>query len=360
MVLSGPTISVDCEGVSASWLPFAAFYTRVTGTLDGMAAPNIRTIRFSEPDALASALRGGSIAITPVTAGPFEAKLTEFVLGDLVLQISCGTPAMMLGEVAADTVWIQLPLSGHQDLLLNGRQVAPGDFAAIAPGAGLDAVALAESRWALVVLSAETIAGLLPPPRRAVLLRPGIPRMLRASPRAWEAAMSLMEMATESAVRDPGIFEVEEARLGLRASVLEVLVVLLAGPWEDRPTRVLRTSRTRYQIIRAVEEHLRAAPWQASCPSEICAALGLSRWRVDAAFRASSAISLQRYVRLRCLAMAGAALRSGRFRHASLAEIAAAFGFRDEGHFAREYREMFGEPPSITLSHAGREAADAG
>lgn len=324
-----------------------------------MAAPDLRALHFAETDALASALRGGSIALTPVEAGPFDAEVIEFALSDLLLQIGRSAPVMMLGEVAADAAWIQLPLSGEAGLLLNGRPVSPGDLAVNAPGASLDGIARVNARWALVVLSVGTVAALLPPPRRLSLLRPGVRTMLRANPQAWGRAVALMEEAAEIAAKEPDAFVVEEARRSLRASVLDMLAELLAGPWEGQPTRVLRTSRTQHRIVRLLDERLRAAPQQALRLTETCAALGLSRRRVDAAFRATFAMGLRHYTRLRCLTMAHNALRSGRSDPASLKEFAASFGFRDEGYFMREYRHLFGKTPSLTLSQAEEQVTDA-
>ena len=326
-----------------------------------MVAPGVRTVRFSEFDALASALRGGTVTLTPVAAGPFGAELTEFGLDDVLLQIGCSTPVMTFGEVAADAAWIQFPLGRHQGLLLNGRQACPGDFAVHAPGAGLDGVSPVDARWAVVVLPADTVAALLPSSRRGALLRPGTRTMLRANPPAWARAASLMNDATEVAAQDPGVFQGEEPRRSLRASVLDTLAELLAGPWEGPATRVLRTPQTRHRIVRAVEERLRAAPRHAARLPDLCAALGLPRPRVSAAFRATFAMNLQRYLRLRRLAMAHTTLRNGGgARPPSLAELAEALGFPDRERFTREYRELFGETPAETLGRLRAPAANAG
>ena len=108
------------------------------------------------------------------------------------------------------------------------------------------------------------------------------------------------------------------------------------------------------EVIRAVEDLLRAEPRRAASAEEVSAALGVSPSALRAAVEASFGVDLDRYLRLRRLALARAALRSAEPRWASVEEVAAAHGFWDAAAFARQFRELFGEAPA-TASRRGAE-----
>jgi AraC family ethanolamine operon transcriptional activator len=173
--------------------------------------------------------------------------------------------------------------------------------------------------------------------------------VLRADPAAWRRAAVLAQAASRVAAKDPEVFEAAEARRALRDELLEAVRGLLrADPHggSARP-RALRATPARQRIVRAVEDHLRADPRRATGTGDLCAALGVSPSALRAAISASFAVDTGRYLRLRRLALARAALRSAEPRRASAEEVAAAHGFWDVPTFAREYRAMFGEAPAL-------------
>jgi AraC-like DNA-binding protein len=309
--------------------------------------PCVRRTRLRDFEAFAASVPGGSVAATPLRNAPFSAETTELRLGgDLVLQVGRTTSVMGLGGVDPASTWILLPLGVAETLRLNGRAVGPGDVALYAPGADHEGANSHDTVRALLTLPGPTADALLEPPRRSPLRRPGAHAVLRVDRRAWARAASLLKAASEVAAEDPEVFEAAEARRSLRDEVLEALRGLLrADPHGGgaRP-RALRATPARQRIVRAVEDHLRADPGRPAGTGDLCAALGVSPSRLRAAFVASFAVSPDRYLRLRRLALARAALRSAEGpRRASVEEVAAAHGFWDAQAFAREYRELFGE-----------------
>ncbi|MBX6373226.1 MAG: helix-turn-helix transcriptional regulator [Acetobacteraceae bacterium] len=176
--------------------------------------------------------------------------------------------------------------------------------------------------------------------------------MLRADPAAWARTAALMRAALEVAKKDPEVFEVEEARRALRASVLDVARELLMGTWDGAFPRTFRSSPARHRIVRLMEDYLRANPRRLVDTADLCATLGRSPSRLRSAFAATFGVGPQRYLRIRRLAMVRSALRSGDPRWSSAQEVALAHGFWHLERFTREYRDMFGESPSATFSRA--------
>ena len=60
-------------------------------------------------------------------------------------------------------------------------------------------------------------------------------------------------------------------------------------------------------------------------------------------------VSPDHYLRLRRLTLARAALRSAEGRGTPVEQVAAAHGFWDAEVFRREYRDVFGEAPSLAF-----------
>jgi AraC family transcriptional regulator, ethanolamine operon transcriptional activator len=183
--------------------------------------------------------------------------------------------------------------------------------------------------------------------------------MLVCDPAAWLRAASLLQAAADVAATDPEVFEVEEARRSLRASVLEISQELLAGPWGGERPRLLRSSPGRQRLVRAAEECLRDDPGRAITTMDLAAALGVSASRLRRAIRATFGISPQRYLRLRRLTLLRRSLRSAGPDGPLPRDVALAHGFWHLDRLAREYRETFSEDLSEVFSR-GDEAGHYG
>ena len=73
------------------------------------------------------------------------------------------------------------------------------------------------------------------------------------------------------------------------------------------------------------------------------------------AFQEVHGVSPLRHLRMLKLTQARRALMSARSQTVTVAETAVRHGFRELGRFSVEYREAFGESPSITLHRAVHE-----
>ena len=85
----------------------------------------------------------------------------------------------------------------------------------------------------------------------------------------------------------------------------------------------------------------------------LCASVNLSSSRLRHLFQAEVCVSLQRYVREQRLLRAKGLLRAS---FLTVKQVCAACGFRDTGHFAREFRKSFGMPPGAFRRTRGPRA----
>ncbi|MBX6372715.1 MAG: helix-turn-helix transcriptional regulator [Acetobacteraceae bacterium] len=272
-------------------------------------------------------------------------------LGDVVLQTGCCTLLAAIA-VPASAAWVLLPLGPRRGIcVLSGRAAGAHDLAAYGSGAAYEIAVRDDACWGLVTLPAASVGMLLAPPRGATIHRPGTVAHVRADPAAFVRAAALLRAVAEVATNDPEVFRVEEARRSLRASVLDSLDGLLAGPLGrgGKASRWLRTppeTAALRRIVRAADDHLAAHPAEGGDPSAAATAIGVAEERLRSAFVAILGTSARRYLLTRRLVMARASLRSpGPGRRTAVAEVAAARGFGDIGGFSRLYRAMFGEVP---------------
>jgi transcriptional regulator GlxA family with amidase domain len=86
--------------------------------------------------------------------------------------------------------------------------------------------------------------------------------------------------------------------------------------------------------------------------SALCLALGVSERTLRKAFRRVHGLPPCRQLRMLRLSQARRALLSADGRQTTVTEIATEHGFVELGRFSVEYRTIFGESPSQTLSRA--------
>lgn len=298
--------------------------------------------------------------LVPLHAGRFKVESTMFRLGDVSLHIGSSTPMMTMGSFAPDIVSLFLPLSAPESLILNGHEIGRNEAVAYGPGAAHDGAGYARLRWALISMPSDSVDTHLAPvaPRSSAVRRRASSAMLQVDPTAWGPIASLMRRALAVATKTPEIFSIEESFRSLRASVLNAMSELLAGPCGGPRPRVLRATPTRQRIIKAVDEFLRIDPSRVLEVDDLSRAIGSSASSLRAAFASTFAISPEKYLKLRRLTMARVALLSRESPASSVDEVAVAFGFWDDARFRQDYQAMFGETPAASFGRVRARRAD--
>lgn len=124
--------------------------------------------------------------------------------------------------------------------------------------------------------------------------------------------------------------------------------VFLSADQRKTPTRevIFRPDR----IVRLAEEHFMAAEGSPVSLADLCAAAGVSKSTLYAAFHRVCGQSPLSYFHKRRLNRARIQLLESPLQRGAVKRVAIETGFTESGRFASEYRRLFGESPSATLN----------
>jgi AraC-like DNA-binding protein len=308
----------------------------------------VRSLTIDDPERLADVVPGASFRAHALFAGPFRVEVQTFDLGDIALQVGRSSPFAGLAAAAPSRAILQVPFGKIETLLLNGVALERPGIGVYGPGAELQRSNPQENRHFTLTLPASLVEPLLEPPSNARLFRQGRARLLHGPTAPMSRAVALVRQANAVARRDPQSFEHEQARLSLRATLLQAARFLLAQA-SDAPVRRSRETPARMRIIRAADEFIRARRGQPLYPEQLSTALGLSGRALHEAFIAHFATSPHRLLERRRLEMVRADMTAAGRAWTSIRGLALARGFWNFGQFQIDYQTNFGETLTETM-----------
>jgi transcriptional regulator GlxA family with amidase domain len=109
---------------------------------------------------------------------------------------------------------------------------------------------------------------------------------------------------------------------------------------------------SRKRIVRLAEERFEAAGDASVSLVDLCIAAGVSARTLQYAFREYYGLSPTAYFRMRRFNRARHSLRNAAPDRGAVKRAALDAGITELGRFSVEYRRLFGESPSVTLSRA--------
>ncbi|WP_137176801.1 helix-turn-helix domain-containing protein [Roseomonas sp. AR75] len=301
-------------------------------------------------DEFAASLLGGSFDCTALPGGPFHARLRILCVGDMVVQHGENGAHAMRGAMAHGVSALVVPLQYlHGPARMNGSEVLATE-AFLAPG-GVEFNGHTPGRhaWGALAVPTSRMESWLELAQPAIRER-GEASVLAIPPAAAADLLHMLSSAAEMAARMPeALFEPGCAQC-LADSLGDAMLEAMTGGAVLLPRG--RAAREAQRVVRAAEDFLRAQISRPIYREHLCAALGVSLRKLHDAFIATVGVSPQVYLKTRRLVLVRRALRQAADRKALVKSVALAHGFWHLGHFARDYRMMFGESPSVTVDAA--------
>jgi AraC-like DNA-binding protein len=320
----------------------------------------VRRLRLDRVENLAAIL-GRHSTVCPLGPGEFAFEAVSVDLGQLSVHVGHSTPLLLQASVPQDMVCFVLALAGARLFHLNGREVQPRSLAIHGPGAMHMGASHVPVSWAVIAVNAADAADVLPS-RPGRLGRSGTSATVLTGRSAWVRTASLLHALNDVAASEPDVFEVEEARRSLRASILQALRELLDPPPGGDRLRVMRQSDARERVILAADEYIRLNSDRALTALQVAGALGIPAARLRHAVRATFGMSASRFLSTRRLLALRAALLDAGQDPVTRRAIASARGFWNLPALEAQYRALFHEPliPSCRPAQANARAAEPG
>jgi AraC-like DNA-binding protein len=309
--------------------------------------PSSAVRNFTDPDDYAASIRNTTMEMTITGRGQFAARLIRINLHRLWMQRFSDNLPRIAHAADVGRASITFRTKPGPSLLLGGAEMQQTNLVRLAKAESTFQRSSGPADWAAMSLPVEDLVAVgeamagtdLAPPRDAMLIAPSPPAIAKLQ-RLHAAAADLAEDA-------PEIIANPNAARGLEQALIEALVGCLA----DRADRQNGLAQGHHAMVmrrfrRVVDENPEAPLFI----PEICKAIRVPGRTLRLCCQEHLGMGPKRYLLLRRLHLARRALRDATPDATTVTEIATRYGFWQLGRFAVEYRSLFGELPSVTLS----------
>lgn len=283
--------------------------------------------------------------------GEFHAQLTSVELPHISLLHARETlPRVAYVTLPSDLVFITFPTKRLSRLTWDGNEVRFGDILFHSRGERFHELMTDAGSWGLLSLTPANLMAYGKALTAQELVAPIAGKILRPDPKDWMRLSRLHAHAgriAETNLRHIGHREVARA---LEQDLIWALVTCLTSA---EPRDNLAVTRCHAQTMLRFEEALAANPCQSLRTREICIATLVCERTLRVCCEEILGMSPGRYQRLRRFKRVRAALRRANPATTSVIDVAKRHGFAAYDRFITEYRNVFGETPSLRLRGDG-------
>jgi AraC family transcriptional regulator, ethanolamine operon transcriptional activator len=305
------------------------------------------SLKYQEVDEFESALRGmqGYYVLRSKEIRKWRLTITE--LQGVSLTLACeGAANIYAGASSVDCFNLQIPLTGHEALTLDGHRFSRREVGWQVPGRMFCFDARTSRYWLAVAISRELVLtwiamheDYVPVPdvnRTLSIDRVHLARLLHLARRLFRMDSERPADLHRAAARHAATLEITDA------------VLRLALPSHDEK-HVGRPACSRPYVIQRALGFIESAGDMAIYVGDLCHAAGVSERTLRNVFHTQFGMGPHRYLTLARLNSVRRAIRTARPGE-TIASICANFGIWDFGRFARQYQDLFGVLPSCYLS----------
>ena len=305
---------------------------------------------FTDPDDYAAAIRQGVSEMTVTGRGVFRAEIVRIDFHQLWMQrFMENTSRIRHTTGLGGRAVIAFPAQPGPAQSWQGVELTPANLIRHKPGAsyyhrsaGASATATMSLPLAEIAAISTAFAGRdLSPPRDASIVTP--------PPAAMARLQRLHAAAAHMAKTQPDIIANPESARGLEQALIEAMVACLATgeASEEHGAR-----RRHALIMRRFHRYVAERPDQSIYIPEICKAIGVAERTLRVCCQEQLGTSAKHFLLMRRMHLARRDLSRADPKSTTVTEVATRYGFWQFGHFAGEYKSIFGELPSVTLARA--------
>jgi AraC-like DNA-binding protein len=305
------------------------------------------TGRFADADEYKSSLSDIFTEFIVTGRGDFDARVQRTDLHYLhLLQAQESLARAAYVTLPPDRVVISFTADPKRPLIWRGVELESDEIMLHACGEHLHQRTNGPSRWGLIALPPAALAAFCQTETGRHLLLPKIGQAIRPPPSQRKWLLRVHQQAARLAETRPAVVTHPEVVRAMELELVGVLVrCLTEGTVRALPGRALLAANVMERLEAALANSTRTDLTAA----ELSATVRVSAQTLHRHCLAFLGTSLRRYLQLRRLASARAAIRCADTRTARIGELARSFGFAEPGRFAILYKAVYGETPVATL-----------
>jgi AraC-like DNA-binding protein len=310
--------------------------------------PSSAVRNFTDPADYSASIRGATVEHTVIGHGRFNATNTVMDLHHLWMQrFSVSLPGITHFNHDAGRTVIAFRTEQGPSIITGGLEMRRSNIIRCSQAQEYFRKSDGYASFGSMSLPVEVMASYetaiggcdLTPPKDAMSVTP--------PPAALARLQDLHAAAGLLAEDAPAVIAQSEAAYGLEQALIGAMVSCLgAGEVHEDRSAVRQHAQVMRRFHRAIEENYDRALYI----PELCTAIAVSARTLRVCCQEQLGIGPKRYLLARRLNLARRALRESAPTATTVTEIAMRYGFWQLGRFAGEYKSLFGELPSATLT----------
>jgi len=310
------------------------------------------TQTFGDPDDYAAAFGDARIKLTIMGSGDFTARLTRLKLQHLeVYWCRESLPRIAYISLPPERVALSFPIGGASPLF-GGSVLRNGNIVLHSRAERMHQRSNGVCQWGMMLFSAKQLANCGEALTGQPMASPRVSRVLRPTRPETLELRSLFRHACHLADIGRNLTRRPEVARALEQEMLHAVVHCLTA---DDADDIAKTRHRHAAVVVRFEEVLtKYIDWKPNMQA-LCAEVGVAERTLRMCCAEVLGVSPTRYLLLRRLNRARAALRRADPSTATVAEVARNNQFLEFGRFAVTYRSIFGESPSTTLQRNSQE-----
>jgi AraC family ethanolamine operon transcriptional activator len=318
-----------------------------------VAGSRDQTLAFHDVDQLNHAVSGSNLELMQLKPGRLEATVNHLLLGDLYVDYGAANlPLRVRGGLDPQRFALGMFPSGTR-ATWNGNHIDPSRLLFFMPGRELSGFTSETYAWTSLVLPPVWVESI-----SASLRQPGSLRLRTDCRLIHPGPVQLAELWKSVAAivsSDPSLGNTTDSAVWLIADFRNALGGAMSAveqPGRDLPFLAI----AHFSLARRAECYMRERITEPLCIDEVCIALRVSRRYLEYAFTDAFGSSPSRYLRLLRMHEVRRRLKAPG-EQTTVTREALGLGFNHLSLFSVQYKKIFGESPSTTLTAAVRNAS---
>ena len=303
---------------------------------------------FREPDDFEAAMRDDGCASLVVTQrGPFRARLSRIALHWLRLQNAEESSARVaFFTIPAGSTVVFIPIGHSLPPVWDGASACAGEIITVSGGHRTHTRSATGGRWGTLLLPTRILESYAETLNGSSLVLPTGVSLWRPTFTLYRQLVRIHLSATGVASTRAAVLTTSEPARSLEQELMDALTACLL---EGGPVPRRHAQARHGDVMARFEDLLAAHPTRSWTLAALSEALDLSGRLLRICCDEHLGMGPNAYIRLRRMQLVRRALGHADPTVATVAQVAAAYGFPEAGRFSGAYRTNFGELPSATL-----------